>query len=167
METDDVRVLNWEQVKRLDVILTESIPIHGRWSFPTLQMKPLDIVKAVRRRMSERNINLCEVRLNGSAASHVLHQDDTLGYKDLDLIFCTELQDDLDFQNVKDIVLDALLDFLPAVVNTAKLTPLTLKVPQSPETWRVTVYTSYNLHITYIRFIRLDKINQINTNHLL
>lgn len=29
-------VLNWEQVKRLDTVLTESIPIHGRWSFPTL-----------------------------------------------------------------------------------------------------------------------------------
>ncbi|XP_062871462.1 terminal nucleotidyltransferase 5A-like [Trichomycterus rosablanca] len=120
-------VLNWEQVKRLDVILTESIPIHGRWSFPTLQMKPRDIVKAVRRRMAERNINVREVRLNGSAASHVLHEDNALGYKDLDLIFCTELQDDLDFQTIKDIVLDALLDFLPAVVNTAKITPLTLK----------------------------------------
>lgn len=121
-------MLNWEQVKRLDTILTESIPIHGRWSFPTLQMKPRDIVKAVRSRMAEQNICVREVRLNGSAASHVLHEDNGLGYKDLDLIFCTKLKDELDFQTVKNIVLDALLDFLPEIVNKTKITPLTLKV---------------------------------------
>ncbi|KAK2824839.1 hypothetical protein Q7C36_018766 [Tachysurus vachellii] len=120
-------ILNWEQVKRLDTVLTESIPIHGRWSFPTLQMKPRDIVKAVRRRMFEQNISVREVRLNGSAASHVLHEDNGLGYKDLDLIFCTKLKDELDFQTIKDIVLNALLDFLPAIVNKTKITPLTLK----------------------------------------
>lgn len=123
-------VLNWEQVKRLDTVLTESIPIHGRWSFPTLQMKPRDIVKAVRCRMAEQNICVREVRLNGSAASHVLHEDSGLGYKDLDLIFCTKLKDELDFQTVKDIVLDALLDFLPEIVNKTKITPSTLKVTQ-------------------------------------
>ncbi|TTI46076.1 Protein FAM46A [Bagarius yarrelli] len=120
-------VLNWEQVKRLNAVLTESIPIHGRWSFPTLQMKPLDIVKAVRRRMTEQNVCIREVRLNGSAASHVLHQDNGLGYKDLDLIFCTKLKDELDFQTIKDIVLEALLDFLPKIVNKSKITPITLK----------------------------------------
>lgn len=123
-------MLNWEQVKRLDTVLTESIPIHGRWSFPTLQMKPRNIVKAVRCRMAERNICVREVRLNGSAASHVLQEDNGLGYKDLDLIFCTELKDELHFQTVKDIVLDALLDFLPEIVNKTKITPLTLKVTQ-------------------------------------
>ncbi|KAB5546749.1 hypothetical protein PHYPO_G00075550 [Pangasianodon hypophthalmus] len=120
-------MLNWEQVKRLDTVLTESIPIHGRWSFPTLQMKPRDIVKAVRCRMAEQNICVREVRLNGSAASHVLHEDNGLGYKDLDLIFCTKLRDEMDFQTVKNIVLDALLDFLPEIVNKTKITPLTLK----------------------------------------
>lgn len=121
-------MLNWEQVKRLDAVLAESIPIHGRWSFPTLQMKPRDIVKAVRSRMAEQNICVREVRLNGSAASHVLHEDNGLGYKDLDLIFCTKLRTELDFHTVKDIVLDALLDFLPEIVNKTKITPLTLKV---------------------------------------
>ncbi|KAK3519284.1 hypothetical protein QTP70_023120 [Hemibagrus guttatus] len=120
-------MLNWEQVKRLDTVLTESIPIHGRWSFPTLQMKPWDIVKAVRHRMAKQNICVREVLLNGSAASHVLHEDNGLGYKDLDLIFCTKLKDELDFQTVKNIVLDALLDFLPAIVNKTKITRLTLK----------------------------------------
>lgn len=120
-------VLCWEQVQRLDSILTETIPIHGRGNFPTLQMKPREIVKVVRSRMEERMINVREVRLNGSAASHVLHEDSGLGYKDLDLIFCADLRGETEFQIVKDIVLDCLLDFLPPGVNKDKITPLTLK----------------------------------------
>ncbi|KAG1960728.1 terminal nucleotidyltransferase 5Ab [Rhinichthys klamathensis goyatoka] len=123
----NLSVLNWEQVKRLDVILTESIPIHGKWNFPTLEMKPRDIVKVVRCRMEERKIHVREVRLNGSAASHVLHEDSGLGYKDLDLIFCADLKGEVAFQTVKDIVLDCLLDFLPEGVNKEKITPVTLK----------------------------------------
>uniref|UniRef100_A0A3P9CBS4 polynucleotide adenylyltransferase n=1 Tax=Maylandia zebra TaxID=106582 RepID=A0A3P9CBS4_9CICH len=60
-ESINLSVLNWEQVHRLDTILTGSIPIHGRWSFPTLEVKPRDI-----------RIHVREVRLNGSAASYVL-----------------------------------------------------------------------------------------------
>lgn len=124
----NVSVLSWEQVQRLDSILTETIPIHGRGNFPTLQMKPRQIVKVVRSRMEERMINVRDVRLNGSAASHVLHEDSGLGYKDLDLIFCADLKGEAEFQIVKEIVLDCLLDFLPDGVNKEKITPLTLKV---------------------------------------
>ncbi|XP_030201559.1 terminal nucleotidyltransferase 5A [Gadus morhua] len=123
----NLSVLNWDQVQRLDAILTSSIPIHGRWNFPTLEMKPRDIVKVVRCRMEEKRIHVREVRLNGSAASHVLHEDSGLGWKDLDLIFCADLKGELEFQIVKDIVLDALLDFLPEGVNKEKITPVTLK----------------------------------------
>ncbi|KAA0706583.1 putative nucleotidyltransferase FAM46A [Triplophysa tibetana] len=126
-ECTNLSVLNWEQVRRLDAILTEYIPIHGKWNFPTLEMKPRDIVKAVRCRMEERQIHVREVRLNGSAASHVLHEDSGLGYKDLDLIFCADLKGEVEFQTVKDIVLDSLLDFLPEGVNKEKITALTLK----------------------------------------
>ncbi len=69
-----------------------------------------------------------DVRLNGSAASHVLHEDSGLGYKDLDLIFCVDLKGETEFQIVKNIVLDCLLDFLPDGVNKEKISPLTLKV---------------------------------------
>ncbi|KAJ8390245.1 hypothetical protein AAFF_G00109840 [Aldrovandia affinis] len=126
-ETSNFSVLSWAQVQRLDNILTETIPIHGRWNFPTLEMQPRHIVKIVRRRMQAKQINVREVRLNGSAASHVLHEDTGLGYKDLDLIFCAELKGEAEFQTVKDIVLDCLLDFLPEGVNKEKITPLTLK----------------------------------------
>lgn len=126
-EKSNVSVLNWEQVQRLDAILTETIPIHGRGNFPTLEMKPRQIVNVVRSRMEEKQIHVRDVRLNGSAASHVLHEDSGLGYKDLDLIFCADMKGESDFQTVKDIVLDCLLDFLPEGVNKERISPLTLK----------------------------------------
>ncbi|XP_057679142.1 terminal nucleotidyltransferase 5A-like [Corythoichthys intestinalis] len=126
-ESGNMSVLNWEQVQRLDAILTGSIPIHGRWSFPTLEVKPRDIVKAVRSRMERSQIRVREVRLNGSAASYVLHEDSGLGWNDIDLIFCAELKGEKEFQIVKDLVLDCLLDLLPEEVNKDKITPLTLK----------------------------------------
>lgn len=128
IESSNVCVLNWEQVQRLDAILTETIPIHGRGNFPTLEMKPRQIVKAVRSRMEERQIHVRDVRLNGSAASHILHEDSGLGYKDLDIIFCADMKGERDFQVVKDIVLDCLLDFLPDCVNKKRISPITLKV---------------------------------------
>jgi len=67
------------------------------------------------------------VKLNGSAASHALHQDSGLGYKDLDLIFAVSLQDERTFGLVRDVVLDCLLDFLPAGVCKERISPLTLK----------------------------------------
>lgn len=146
-DSTNFSVLSWEQVQRLDLILTESIPIHGRGNFPTLQMKPRQIVTAVRSRMREQRIHVRDVRLNGSAASHVLHEDSGLGYKDLDLIFCVDLKGETEFQIVKNIVLDCLLDFLPDGVNKEKITPLTLKVSVQihegvVDRWTLQVYIS-------------------------
>ncbi|XP_035381576.1 terminal nucleotidyltransferase 5Bb [Electrophorus electricus] len=120
-------VLSWEQVQRLDSILGESVPIHGRGNFPTLSVQPRQIVQVVRARLEESGVVVRDVKLNGSAASHVLHQDTGLGYKDLDLIFGLSLTDDRTFRLVKDVVLDSLLDFLPAGVSRERITALTLK----------------------------------------
>ncbi|KAG7240616.1 hypothetical protein INR49_026671 [Caranx melampygus] len=136
-EGSNVSVLSWEQVQRLDAILTETIPIHGRGNFPTLEMQPRQIVKVVRSRMEEKQIHVRDVRLNGSAASHILHEDSGLGYKDLDLIFCADMKGESDFQTVKDIVLDCLLDFLPDCVNKEKITPLTLKFEFSVDSFQI------------------------------
>ena len=38
-------VLSWDQVQRLDSILGESVPIHGRRNFPTLSVQPRQIVQ--------------------------------------------------------------------------------------------------------------------------
>ncbi|XP_028819731.1 terminal nucleotidyltransferase 5Bb [Denticeps clupeoides] len=120
-------VLSWEQVRRLDSILGESVPVHGRGNFPTLSVQPRQIVQVVRARLEERGVVVRDVKLNGSAASHVLHQDTGLGYKDLDLIFGLSLTDDRAFRLVKDVVLDSLLEFLPPGVSRERITALTLK----------------------------------------
>lgn len=120
-------VLTWEQVQRLDAILVESVPIHGRGNFPTLSVRPRTLVQMVRSRLDQKGINVKNVRLNGSAASHVLHQDGGLGYKDLDLIFGVDLKSAETYEVVKDVVLGCLLDFLPDGVNKEKMSPMTLK----------------------------------------
>lgn len=38
-------VLGWEQVQRLNQILEEAVPIHGRGNFPTLAVRPRRIVQ--------------------------------------------------------------------------------------------------------------------------
>ncbi|XP_043765319.1 terminal nucleotidyltransferase 5B [Cervus elaphus] len=119
--------LSWPQVKRLDALLSEPIPIHGRGNFPTLSVQPREIVQVVRSSLEEQGLRVHGVRLHGSAASHVLHPESGLGYKDLDLVFRVDLRSEASFQLTKEVVLACLLDFLPAGVSRAKITPLTLK----------------------------------------
>ncbi|MBZ3874942.1 Protein FAM46B [Sciurus carolinensis] len=129
--------LAWPQVKRLDAFLSEPIPIHGRGNFPTLSVQPRQIVQTpkgtgavrdvVRSSLEEQGLHVHSVRLHGSAASRVLHPESGLGYKDLDLVFRVDLRSEASFQLTKAVVLAYLLDFLPAGVSRAKITPLTLK----------------------------------------
>lgn len=42
---DRFSVLSWEQLQRLDQILGEAVPIHGRGNFPTLSVRPRTIVQ--------------------------------------------------------------------------------------------------------------------------
>ncbi|NXM83521.1 TET5C nucleotidyltransferase, partial [Oenanthe oenanthe] len=120
-------VLNWEQVSRLHVVLTEVVPIHGRGNFPTLKITLKDIVQTVRSQLSQAGIVVQDVRLNGSAAGHVLVKDNGLGCKDLDLIFQVSLPSEVEFQLVRDVVLRSLLNFLPEGVSKLKISPVTLK----------------------------------------
>ncbi|XP_051945133.1 terminal nucleotidyltransferase 5C-like isoform X2 [Xyrauchen texanus] len=126
---DDRRfhMLTQEQVETLDQVLTEVIPIHGRGNFPTLEIKPKDIIHVVRNRLILKNIKVRDVRLNGSTASHVLVKENGTSYKDLDIIFGVELPKQEDFQIIKEVVLGCLLDFLPKGVNKDKITALTMK----------------------------------------
>ncbi|XP_069491866.1 terminal nucleotidyltransferase 5C [Ambystoma mexicanum] len=120
-------VLGWEQVSRLNDFLTEVVPVHGRGNFPTLEITLKDIVQMVRCRLEEKGLKVSDVRLNGSAASHVLVKDNGLGYKDLDLIFKVDLPTEAEFHLVRDVVLGSLLNFLPEGVNKEKISPMTLK----------------------------------------
>nr|XP_023672135.1 proteoglycan 4-like [Paramormyrops kingsleyae] len=119
--------LTKEQIQTLDQVLTEVIPIHGRGNFPTLEVKPKDIIHVVRDKLKEKHIKVRDVRLNGSTASHVLVKENGTSYKDLDIIFGVELPRQEDFQIIKEVVLGCLLDFLPRGVNKDKITALTMK----------------------------------------
>ncbi|XP_035521880.1 uncharacterized protein LOC118331195 [Morone saxatilis] len=119
--------LTLEQVQALDKVLTEVIPIHGRGNFPTLQVRAKDIIRVVKDRLVERDIQVKDIRLNGATASHVLVRDNGLGYKDLDIIFGVELPRQEDLQVIKEVVLGSLRDLLPCGVNRRKITCLTMK----------------------------------------
>ncbi|KAM4558191.1 terminal nucleotidyltransferase 5C [Odontesthes bonariensis] len=122
-----VSVLTWEQVSRLNEVLTEVVPVHGRGNFPTLEVQLSDIVARVRSCLERSGIRVKDIRLNGSTASHVLVQDIGWSYKDLDVIFRVDLSHESKFRLIKDVVLGILLDFLPEGVNKEKITPMTLK----------------------------------------
>ncbi|XP_009286279.1 terminal nucleotidyltransferase 5D [Aptenodytes patagonicus] len=119
--------LTWDQIKILDQVLAEVIPIHGRGNFPTLDVKPKDIIHVVKEQLIEKQINVRDIRLNGSTASHILVKQNGTSYKDLDIIFGVELPSELEFQVVKEAVLNCLLDFLPKCVNKEKITAQTMK----------------------------------------
>ncbi|XP_064833231.1 terminal nucleotidyltransferase 5C-like isoform X2 [Oncorhynchus masou masou] len=119
--------LTLEQVQTLDQVLTEVIPIHGRGNFPTLEVRPMDIIHVVKDRLVEREIRVRDIRLNGSTASHVMVRDNGTGYRDLDIIFGVELPRQEDFQVIKEVVLGSLRDLLPHGVNRRKITCLTMK----------------------------------------
>ncbi|KAG8448382.1 hypothetical protein GDO86_015465 [Hymenochirus boettgeri] len=119
--------LTWDQITILDQVLTEVIPIHGRGNFPTLEVKPKDIIHVVKEQLLNKEIIVRDIRLNGSTASHILIKQNGTSCKDLDIIFGVELPGEHEFQTVKDIVLDSLLDFLPKCVNKEKITAQTMK----------------------------------------
>ncbi|XP_026530383.1 terminal nucleotidyltransferase 5D [Notechis scutatus] len=119
--------LTWEQIKILDQVLTEAIPIHGRGNFPTLEVKPKDIIRVVKEQLIKKKIVVHDIRLNGSTASHILVKQNGTSYKDLDIIFGVELPGEHEFQVVKESVLNCLLDFLPKGVNKEKITAQTMK----------------------------------------
>ncbi|NXH14390.1 TET5C nucleotidyltransferase, partial [Bucco capensis] len=119
--------LTWEQIKILDQVLAEVIPIHGRGNFPTLDVKLKDIIHVVKEQLTEKQIRVRDIRLNGSTASHILVKQNGTSYKDLDIIFGVILPSEFEFQVVKEAVLNCLLDFLPKCVNKEKITAQTMK----------------------------------------
>ncbi|XP_051913473.1 msx2-interacting protein [Hippocampus zosterae] len=116
-----------EQVAVLHQVLSDIVPIHGRGNFPTLELRPRDIIIAVRASLRKQGITVRDVRLNGSTASHVLVQDNKMSYKDLDIIFGVELPSQEEFQVIKESVLGCLLDCLPAGVNRERISSATMK----------------------------------------
>ncbi|XP_054164124.1 terminal nucleotidyltransferase 5C-like [Oppia nitens] len=119
-------VLSYEQVCRLDRVMDEVVPIHGRGNFPTLEIKLKDLVQVVRNKLETENVPIRDIRLNGGAASHVLTPESSV-YNDLDLIFGVDLSNHRNFDRVRAAVLDSLLDFLPDITIKKRLSTCSLK----------------------------------------
>ncbi|XP_008578121.1 PREDICTED: protein FAM46D-like [Galeopterus variegatus] len=158
--------LTWHQVITLDQVLGEVIPIHGRGHFPTLEVKPKDIIHVVKYQLIEQGIIVKDTRLNGSTASYILASHNGISYKDLDIIFGVKLPSDQEFHVVKDTVLGCLLDFLPKGVKKEKLTlnimkeayvQKMVKVCNKPDHWSLISLsnnTGKNVELKFVNSLR-------------
>lgn len=120
-------VLSYEQVRRLDAVMEEVVPVHGRGNFPTLEIKLKDLVHVVRSKLEKESVTVKDIRLNGGAASHILATESSQPYNDLDLIFAVDLSTQRNYDKVKNAVLDSLLDFLPEGVSKKRISSCSLK----------------------------------------
>ncbi|KAL4232672.1 Terminal nucleotidyltransferase 5A [Mactra antiquata] len=123
------QVLCYEQVEKLDKVLEDAVPIHGRGNFPTLEVKLKDLVQVVREKLRTEGVSVRDIRLNGGAASYILGNgnENVQPYNDLDLIFGVDLTNHNELQKIKNCVLSCLLDFLPEGVNREKMSSCSLK----------------------------------------
>jgi len=119
--------LTYEQVRRLDGVLNEVVPIHGRGNFPTLEVKLITLVDVVRAKLESDGVKVQSVRINGGAASHILATDEQQQYNDLDLIFLVDLQTPRDYERVKTAVLQSLMNFLPEGVSKTRMSSCSMK----------------------------------------
>jgi hypothetical protein len=121
-------VLSYEQVRRLNDLMSDVISIHGRGNFPTIEVKLCDLVNVVRTRLEEDGVKVKEVRLNGSGASSVLAADfANISYNDLDLIFSVDLSTGKAYDRVKCAVLDSLMQLLPEGVSRKRMSSCSMK----------------------------------------
>jgi len=110
-------VLTYEQVKRLDHVMDQVVPIHGRGNAPTLFVKLKELIRLVKHKLqNEHSIEIRDVRLNGSGASYVLAPENSQ-YNDLDIIFGTDLSNGDRFDVIRDVVLECLMEFHPDNIN--------------------------------------------------
>jgi len=123
------QVLCFEQVAKLNKVMEDAIPIHGRGNFPTLEIKLKELVQMVREKLRTEGVKVRDIRLNGGAASFILDNanENVLSYNDVDLIFGVDLRNHSDLQKIKNCVLNCLLDFMPEGVNREKMSSCSLK----------------------------------------
>lgn len=112
--------------------MSETVAIHGRGNFPTLEVRLADLVQMVRKKLEldiasgGAGMVVKDIRLNGGCASHVLGSEPQ-PYNDLDLIFGIEFSSGRNYDRVKSAVLATLFDLLPEGVSRKRITQCSLK----------------------------------------
>ena len=127
MQDGRFTVLTFEQVSRLDNVLQEVVPIHGRGNFPTIEVKLGDLIAVVRSKLSADSVPVNDIRINGGAASHILATKADQPFNDIDLIFGVELSSPRSYDRIKNAVLDSLIEFIPEEVSRKRMSSCSLK----------------------------------------
>lgn len=129
------QTLSYEQVRRLEEVVNGPLVVEGRGHYPNLAMTVRKLIVAVRKRLEQDGMSVEDVRINGSAANHIViggnEGNQIQAYNDIDLIFRldqppnkpsnTGTKNDNDFpgydlHKVKDSALLALLEFFASDV---------------------------------------------------
>ncbi len=125
VETGTGHSLNYSQVKKLYNVLCTPVEIHPPNNFPSLSITPASLVKVVRQRLLMKQVKLKDIRLNGSAASFCLSEDNKdlpqIQFNDIDLIFGVTIDCEDDFHVIKEEVLRSLLEFIPSDVSKTNI----------------------------------------------
>jgi len=119
-------VLSYDQVKRLNDLMSEVINIHGLGNWATIDVRLSDLVSVVKSKLDSDGVKVHEIRLNGSGASSVLASSD-ISYNDLDLIFSVDLSTAKAFDRVKTAVLESLMELLPEGVSRKRMSSCKLE----------------------------------------
>jgi len=121
------QVLTFDQVSRLEKVLNQVVQVHGRGNFPTLEVHLRTLIEVVSCGLKKEGLKIRDIRLNGSTASHILSHENITAYNDIDLIFGVEIRSHSHLQQIKNVVLSSLIDFLPNGVSKDKMSSCTLK----------------------------------------
>ncbi len=117
--------LNFNQVEKLCNVLSTPVDIHPPNNFPSLSITPAGLVKVVQQRLVKKQVKLRDIRLNGSAASFCLSEDNEdlpqIQFNDIDLIFGVDVDCEDDFHVIKEEVLMSLLEFFPSDVSKTNI----------------------------------------------
>ncbi|KAJ7321782.1 Terminal nucleotidyltransferase 5C [Desmophyllum pertusum] len=125
--TNNRQVLTFDQVNRLHNVLSQTVFIHGRGNFPTLEVPLTDFIETVTAGLKEEGLKVRDLRLNGSTASNILSIESNCCYNDIDLIFGVEIRSNSHLQQIKCVVLNSLLNFFPNGVSKDRMNSCTLK----------------------------------------
>ena len=121
------QVLTFDQVNRLHSVLSQTVFIHGRGNFPTLEVPLKDLIETVTAGLKDEGLKVRDLRLNGSTASNILSTESNCAYNDIDLIFGVEIRSNSHLQQIKCVVLNSLLNFFPIGVSKDRMNSCTLK----------------------------------------
>lgn len=167
VESPRLKLLEYQQVCRLDRVMSEDIRICGRSRshFPILVIPMHKLVMMVRTKLAAGRILVRDVRLNGGAASYVLQSGaEKAEYNDVDLIFRVDING---VENGSDRVKEAVLHSLQEILmgdDDAQLPACTgfiedayirkmVKVSNEADWWSLITLTNASGHHVELKFV--------------